>query len=138
MGDMKEDHQQLNGDADILAARLVKLEKQRDDLEFQNSKAHDALEELEDKKDKLERVLREERENSKNRLQQVEAKKDDLQSSNYQMQQLVKTMREKMEALEKEKDDLQVNCAVLKAEKHNAISALETVKHKQQNVTEEI
>merc|ERR1712016_48120 len=93
--DMKEDHQQLNGDTDILAARLVKLEKQRDDLEFQNSKAHDALEELEDKKDKLERVLREERENSKNRLQQVEAKKDDLQSSNYQMQQLIKTMREK-------------------------------------------
>ena len=40
--------------------------------------------------------------------------------------------------LEAEKEDLQVNCAVMKAEKHNAISALETYKKKQQNVTEEM
>ena len=129
---------QEHSDQDSLRARLVQLEKERDDLELQTSKAHDALEEVENKRDKLERVVKEERENSKNRLLQVEAKKEELTTTNYQMQQLIKTMREKMETLEAANEDLKVNVAVMKAEKHNAISALENYQKKQQNVTEEM
>ena len=123
---------------DEFVLKIEQLEIEKRDLLYQNFKATDVIKDLEDKKAMMEKMLTEERENSKLSLEKVTASKDKLYETNRILQSTVAKVQAKVDKMEGENEELKVNFAVVKAEKHNAISALDTFKTKQQHVTDEI
>ena len=123
---------------DELVLKIEQLEIEKRDLLYQNFKATDVIKDLEDKKAMMEKMLTEEKENSKLNLEKVTASKDKLYETNRILQSTVAKVQAKVDKMEVENEELKVNFAVVKAEKHNAISALDTFKTKQQHVTDEI
>ena len=123
---------------DEFVLKIEQLEIEKRDLLYQNFKATDVIKDLEDKKAMMEKMLAEERENSKLSLEKVTASKDKLYETNRILQSTVAKVQAKVDKMEVENEELKVNFAVVKAEKHNAISALDTFKTKQQHVTDEI
>ena len=136
---MKQQRQQdfVHGQ-DEFVLKIEQLEIEKRDLLYQNFKATDVIKDLEDKKAMMEKMLAEERENSKLSLEKVTASKDKLYETNRILQSTVAKVQAKVDKMEVENEELKVNFAVVKAEKHNAISALDTFKTKQQHVTDEI
>ena len=123
---------------DEFVLKIEQLEIEKRDLLYQNFKATDVIKDLEDKKALMEKMLTEEKENSKLNLEKVTASKDKLYETNRILQSTVAKVQAKVDKMEVENEELKVNFAVVKAEKHNAISALDTFKTKQQHVTDEI
>ena len=123
---------------ETLNSKVSHLQKENRDLLNDINKLSDAFEQLGEKKDMFERLYKEERENTKFSMEKVKGDKEASLDTNKLMQHTVSKVQQKVDKLELENEDLKVSFAVMKAEKHNAISALEAFKTKQQHVTDEI
>lgn len=121
-----------------LQTKVVSLEKEKKDLLNDIDKLSDAFQQLGEKKDMFEKLYNEEREHSKMNKERTKEDREKSLDSNKIMQTTVAKVQQKVDRLELENEDLKVSLAVMKAEKHNAISALEAFKTKQQHVTDEI
>ena len=124
--------QQMEND---LKAKMNQLEAEKKELLYENFKAADVIKDLEDKIQTLDKMYKAERDAPKE-LQSEKVGK--LLETNKILQTTVSKVQSKVDKLEVENEELKVDFAVMKAEKHNAISALETFKVKQQNITDEM
>ena len=124
--------QQMEND---LKAKMNQLEAEKKELLYENFKAADVIKDLEDKIQTLDKMYKAERDAPKE-LQSEKVGK--LLETNKILQTTVSKVQSKVDKLEVENEQLKVDFAVMKAEKHNAISALETFKVKQQNITDEM
>ena len=118
-----------------LKAKMNQLEAEKKELLYENFKAADVIKDLEDKIQTLDKMYKAERDAPKE-LQSEKVGK--LLETNKILQTTVSKVQSKVDKLEVENEELKVDFAVMKAEKHNAISALETFKVKQQNITDEM
>ena len=123
---------------ETLHSKVNHLQKENRDLLNDINKLSDAFEQLGEKKDMFERLYNEERENTKMNMEKVKGDRERSLDTNKLMQTTVSKVQMKVDKLELENEELKVSFAVMKAEKHNAISALEAFKTKQQHVTDEI
>ena len=118
-----------------LKAKMIQLEAEKKELLYQNFKATDVIKDLEDKIETLDKMYKAERDKPKDDQSEKVRK---LLETNRILQTTVSKVQSKVDKLEVENEELKVDFAVMKAEKHNAISALETFKVKQQNITDEM
>ena len=126
------ERKQLEND---LKTKMNQLEAEKKDLLYQNFKATDVIKDLEDKIETLDKMYKAERDKPKDDQSEKVRK---LLETNRILQTTVSKVQSKVDKLEVENEELKVDFAVMKAEKHNAISALETFKVKQQNITDEM
>ena len=121
-----------------LQSRINEIQKEKEDLHHSNMKLNTLVGNLEKKNEKLEIMLKEKESISEHTDSQTKKERDNLLETNKILQATVAKVQHKVDKLELENEDLKINYAVMKAEKHNAISALENFKNNQRNVTDEI
>ena len=130
----KEEFERRQKENDLIS-KMNQLEVEKKELLYQNFKATDVIKDLEDKIVNLDKIYKAERDAPRD---EQNGKVEKLLESNKILQTTVSKIQSKYDKLEVENEELKVSFAVMKAEKHNAISALETFKVKQQNATDEM
>ena len=136
--DVQINKENLQSNTDNFLLRIKQLEKEKKALQYHNKKINEVLVELDEKNQMFERMYKEERENNRGNSEVIIQERSKLMETNKILQNTVSKVQQKVDKLELENEELKVSFAVMKAEKHNSISALEAFKNKQQHVTDEI